>query len=164
LELSRQRSSNSFFETITKTCHKCGGSGYIKSEEVSGLNILRSIRYATNDKQTGAIYVKAPNNVITYMMNYKRREIHKIEKNYNIHIIMHSDDNMNENSYQIRKRKNLLDEEKKLLLLDSEKIGKVNQMDISKKYYGNNKNRNKKKPNNDKKVERKSLLSKLFGK
>jgi ribonuclease E len=164
LELSRQRSSNSFFETITKTCHKCGGSGYIKSEEVLGLNILRSIRYATNDKQTGAIYVKAPNNVITYMMNYKRRELYKIEKNYNIYIIMHSDDNMNENSYQIRKRKNLLDEEKKLLLLDSEKIGKVNQMDIAKKYYGNNKNRNRKKPNHKKKVERKSLLSKIFGK
>ncbi len=105
LELSRQRSSNSFFETITKDCHKCGGSGYIKSEEVLSLNILRSIRYATNDKQAGVIYVKAPNSVIAYMMNYKRRELYKIEKNYNIHIIMHSDDDMNQNSYQIRKRK-----------------------------------------------------------
>jgi len=108
LELSRQRSSNSFFETITKDCHKCGGSGYIKSEEVLSLNILRSIRYATNDKQAGVIYVKAPNSVIAYMMNYKRRELYKIEKNYNIHIIMHSDDDMNQNSYQIRKRKSLL--------------------------------------------------------
>ena len=119
LELSRQRSSNSFFETITKDCHKCGGSGYIKSEEVLSLNILRSIRYATNDKQAGVIYVKAPNSVIAYMMNYKRIELYKIEKNYNIHIIMHSDDDMNQNSYQIRKRKSLLNEEKKLLLLDS---------------------------------------------
>jgi ribonuclease E len=170
LELSRQRSSNSFFETITKTCHKCGGSGYIKSEEVLALNILRSIRYATNDKQTGVIYVKAPNNVISYMMNYKRKELYKIEKSYNIHIIMHSDDDMNENSFQIRKRKNLLDQEKKLLLLDSEKIGKVNQMDIAKKYYGNldhkSKNRSRKKYNNSNKkpTKRKSLFAKIFGK
>tara|TARA_B110000259_G_scaffold41282_1_gene47370 strand:- start:7127 stop:8989 length:1863 start_codon:yes stop_codon:yes gene_type:complete len=177
LELSRQRSSNSFFETITKDCNKCAGSGYVKSEEVLSLNILRSIRYATSDKQTGVIYVKAPNNVISYMMNYKRRELYKIEKNYHIHILMHSDNDMNDNSYQIRKRKSLLDEEKKLLLLDSEKIGKVNQMDIAKKYYNNsaphkskpraekgrpNSNNNK---NNKKKVEVKtSFLSKLFGK
>ena len=174
LELSRQRSSNSFFETITKDCHKCGGSGYVKSEEVLSLNILRSIRYATNDKQAGVIYVKAPNYVISYMMNYKRRELHKIEKSYNIHILMHSDDDMNDNSFQIRKRKTLLDEEKKLLLLDSEKIGKVNQMDIAKKYYGNSdhhksKPKNRKKyhnnnNNNKKQVKKKSLLSKLFGK
>ena len=168
LELSRQRSSNSFFETITKDCHKCGGSGYIKSEEVLSLNILRSIRYATNDKQAGVIYVKAPNSVIAYMMNYKRRELYKIEKNYNIHIIMHSDDDMNQNSYQIRKRKSLLNEEKKLLLLDSEKIGKVNQMDIAKKYYSSDqsrpKNRNRKKYPYKKPEKKKSFLSKLFGK
>ena len=107
-------------------------------------------------------------------MNYKRRELHKIEKSYNIHILMHSDDNMNDNSFQIRKRKTLLDEEKKLLLLDSEKIGKVNQMDIAKKYYGNSdhhksKPKNRKKyhnnnNNNKKQVKKKSLLSKLFGK
>ena len=168
LELSRQRSSNSFFETITKDCHKCGGSCYIKSEEVLSLNILRSIRYATNDKQAGVIYVKAPNSVIAYMMNYKRRELYKIEKNYNIHIIMHSDDDMNQNSYQIRKRKSLLNEEKKLLLLDSEKIGKVNQMDIAKKYYSSDqsrpKNRNRKKYPYKKPEKKKSFLSKLFGK
>ena len=168
LELSRQRSSNSFFETITKDCHKCGGSGYIKSEEVLSLNILRSIRYATNYKQAGVIYVKAPNSVIAYMMNYKRRELYKIEKNYNIHIIMHSDDDMNQNSYQIRKRKSLLNEEKKLLLLDSEKIGKVNQMDIAKKYYSSDqsrpKNRNRKKYPYKKPEKKKSFLSKLFGK
>jgi len=168
LELSRQRSSNSFFETITKDCHKCGGSGYIKSEDVLSLNILRSIRYATNDKQAGVIYVKAPNSVIAYMMNYKRRELYKIEKNYNIHIIMHSDDDMNQNSYQIRKRKSLLNEEKKLLLLDSEKIGKVNQMDIAKKYYSSDqsrpKNRNRKKYPYKKPEKKKSFLSKLFGK
>ena len=102
------------------------------------------------------------------MMNYKRRELYKIEKNYNIHIIMHSDDDMNQNSYQIRKRKSLLNEEKKLLLLDSEKIGKVNQMDIAKKYYSYDqsrpKNRNRKKYPYKKPEKKKSFLSKLFGK
>lgn len=175
LELSRQRSSNSFFETITKSCNQCGGSGYVKSEEVLALNILRSIRHATSDKQAGAIYVKAPNKVISYMINYKRAELYKIERSYNINVIMHSDDTMNQNSYQIRKRKNLLDEERKLLFLDSEKVGKVNQMDIAKKYYNNsdrpssrnNKYNNRRRNNhnhNKKPIQKKSFFAKLFGK
>ena len=133
LELSRQRLGASLFETITQPCKNCNGTGYIRSVEVLAMAILRAIRYTCNDKQVGVLYVYTSSEVIAYMMNYKKHEILGAEKFYNIHIFMHLKEDVGADGFSIKKRKGLSEEERREIEMEVA-TGKVNQLDIERKY------------------------------
>ncbi len=132
LEMSRQRLGASFFETITEPCQHCNGTGYVRSVEIVAVSILRAIRHSCSDKQAGAIHVYTSSEVMSYVLNYKRKEILATEKNYSIHIFFHSEENPGINGFNIKKRKGLSDEEKRELEMEVF-TGKVNQMGIERK-------------------------------
>jgi ribonuclease E len=136
LEMSRQRLGASFFETITEPCKHCNGTGYVRSVEILAVSILRSIRHACADKQAGVIYVYTDAETISYMMNYKKNEIISTEKNYEIYIFMHSSDDVGSQGFNIKKRKNLSDEEKREIEMQTT-TGKVNQLGLEKSYFEN---------------------------
>lgn len=137
LEMSRQRLGASFFETITEPCKHCSGTGYVRSVEILAVSILRSIRHACSDKQTGVIYVYAEPKTIAYMLNYKKNDLAGTEKNYNIHIFMHPSDNVGAQGFEIKKRKSLSDDERREIEMQVA-VGKVNQLGLEKNYFDNN--------------------------
>ncbi len=133
MEMSRQRLGASFFETITEPCTHCNGTGYVRSVEIVAVSILRAIRHSCADRQAGAIHVYTAAEVMAYLLNYKRNEINATEKNYNIHIFLHNDENAGINGFNIKKRKGLSDEEKRELEMEVS-TGKVNQMGIERNF------------------------------
>lgn len=133
MEMSRQRLGASFFETITEPCAHCNGTGYVRSVEIVAVSILRAIRHSCVDRQAGAIHVYTAAEVMAYLLNYKRNEINATEKNYDIHIFLHNDENAGINGFNIKKRKGLSDEEKRELEMEVS-TGKVNQMGIERNF------------------------------
>ncbi len=133
LEMSRQRLGASFFETITEPCKNCNGTGYVRSVEILAVSILRAIRHSCSDRQAGAIHVYTSNEVIAYIMNYKKKDIIATEENYNLHIFMHPADGLGSSGFNIKKRRSLTDEEKREF--DMEIVtGKVNKLGLEKSY------------------------------
>ena len=124
MELSRQRLGASFMERSSEVCPRCKGRGKIKSKEIVALSILRSIKYATTDKQINVVTVETTPDLSDYLLNFKRREISQIENDYNIYIFIESNDDIEDNNYNIKKRKGLTPDEKKELE-PQQKIGKV---------------------------------------
>ncbi len=133
LELSRQRLGASLFETITQPCTHCSGTGYVRSVEILSTAIFRAIRYSCTDKQTGVLYVYTTSAVISYMANFKKRELMLTEQNYNIHIFLHESDDVGAAGFNIKKRKGLSSEEKRELEMEVA-TGKVNQLDLERKF------------------------------
>ncbi len=129
MEMSRQRLGASLFETITEPCKHCSGTGYIRSVEILAVGILRSIRHACADKQVGVIYVYTSHEVISYIANYKKRDIIAAEQNYNVHIFMHHSDDVGNGGFTIKKRKGLSDDERRELEMEVT-TGKVNQLGL----------------------------------
>jgi ribonuclease E len=117
------------FETITEPCKHCSGTGYIRSVEILAVGILRSIRHACADKQVGVIYVYTSHEVISYIANYKKRDIIAAEQNYNVHIFMHHSDDVGNGGFTIKKRKGLSDDERRELEMEVT-TGKVNQLGL----------------------------------
>ncbi len=134
LEMSRQRLGASFFETITEPCKHCSGTGYVRSVEILAVSILRAVRHSCADRQAGVIYIYTSPEVISYMMNYKRSEIASTEKNYDVHIFMHPEEDVGNQGFNIKKRKSLSDLERKELEMEVV-TGKVNQLGLEKSYF-----------------------------
>jgi len=127
LEISRQRLGASFSERISEICQHCHGSGFVQSKEIVAISIFRNVRHAATDKHTGVIHVRTSQEVANYMLNYKRKEINELEENYDIRLFVQYDENISGNEFDIRKRKNLTEEEKNELET-KEITGKVNEM------------------------------------
>lgn len=138
LEMSRQRLGVSFFETITEPCKHCNGTGFVRSAEILAVSILRAIRRACSDDQTGVIYIYTNPETIAYMMNFKKGEIATTEKNYNVHIFMHNADDVGGNGFNIKKRKKLSEEEKREIEMHIA-TGKVNELGLEKEYMNDSK-------------------------
>ena len=125
MELSRQRLGASFMERSSEVCPRCSGKGKIKSKEIVALSILRSIKYASNDKQINVVVVETTLDLCDYLLNFKRREINNIEKDYGIYVFVECNEHMEDNNYTLKKRKGLTPEEKRELE-PQQKVGKVN--------------------------------------
>ncbi|MFT6333128.1 MAG: ribonuclease E [Lentimonas sp.] len=186
MEMSRQRLGASFFETITDPCKHCNGTGYVRSVEIVAVSILRAIRHACIDKNAGAIHIATSPEVLSYILNYKRGELDLTEKTHNIHIFLHSDDNVGPSGFAIKKKKGLSDSEKRELEMEVQ-TGKVNKMGIERDFIdesveegevsekpkarnnprrNDNKNRNNRRPNKSggkPQAKKKSVLGGFFG-
>ncbi|HSQ98201.1 MAG TPA: Rne/Rng family ribonuclease [Rickettsiales bacterium] len=166
MELSRQRLGASFMERTSEVCPRCKGKGKIKAKEIIAMSILRAIKYATLDKQINIITVETTSELANYLLNFKRKTIYQIEKDYNVYIFVEENSTMEDNNYNLKKRKGLTPDEKKELD-PQEKTGKVNSnfnddnlYSVSnneiKKYkfdnesYGNNNKNNLRRVNNKK--------------
>ncbi|MDD2839927.1 MAG: Rne/Rng family ribonuclease [Rickettsiales bacterium] len=125
MELSRQRLGASFMERSSEMCPRCKGKGKIRAKEIVAMSILRAIKYATLDKQINIITVETTPELSSYLLNFKRKNISQIEKEYNIFIFIEENPLIEDNEYNLKKRKGLTPDEKKELD-PQEKTGKVN--------------------------------------
>ncbi|MFV9914835.1 MAG: ribonuclease E/G [Rickettsiales endosymbiont of Dermacentor nuttalli] len=87
LEMSRQRLKPSFMEVNTTKCETCNGKGTVRTVNAQTEMILHTIE---NEVYKGsfadAINVYAHYDVISYILNHKRNDILKIEKQYSLKI------------------------------------------------------------------------------
>jgi ribonuclease E len=114
LEMSRQRLGGNLITKVSEPCSCCKGSGVVRSKEIVALNILRAIRAAADDKNTGVVHVFTSEKIALYMLNYKREDIADLEKRYKIHLFLNHEENL-DSLYYIRKRKKLSEEERREL-------------------------------------------------
>ena len=124
MEVSRQRLRASFLERTSEICPKCNGNGKIKSREIVALNILRTIKYASLDKERRVIIIETNTDLYTFILNFKKKELLQIEENYNINIFFKENNEIEDNNFIIKSRMNLTSDEKKILD-PANKFGKV---------------------------------------
>jgi ribonuclease E len=86
LELSRQRLRPAVSGRSFISCANCSGSGLVKSTEAAALTVLRRVQ--TGLAKGGCIQVKVelPDEVATYLLNQKRAELFRLEKQYGLKI------------------------------------------------------------------------------
>ena len=94
LEMSRQRLRPSLVEASTQPCPHCGGSGFIRSTELTALYVLRSIEEEGIRRRSAEICVYVPTMVALYILNHKRDSLAQLESRYGIHVLMAQDDTL----------------------------------------------------------------------
>lgn len=107
LEMSRQRLRAPLGESSQFTCPRCKGQGYIRHVESLATSIVRILEEeclnGLRQKKLEQIRVQLPVNVSTYLVNEKRCDIARIEKEYDVHILVIPNPNLETPHYQIIK-------------------------------------------------------------
>jgi ribonuclease E len=86
LEMSRQRLRAGVVAGSTVTCPHCAGLGLVRSTESAALRLLRALD-EEGQRQPGAnLTVKAPEDIVIFTLNQKRREVARIEDAYQLAI------------------------------------------------------------------------------
>ncbi|MBI5968469.1 MAG: ribonuclease E/G [Deltaproteobacteria bacterium] len=86
LELSRQRLRPAVSERSFLPCTRCSGSGLVKSTEAAALTVLRRIQAGLAKGGCTQVKVELSDEVATYLLNQKRGELFRLEKQYNLKI------------------------------------------------------------------------------
>ena len=86
LELSRQRIRPAVSERSFIPCANCAGSGLVKSTEAAALTALRRVQAGLAKGGCTQIRVELPEEVATYLLNQKRAELFRLEKQYGLKI------------------------------------------------------------------------------
>ncbi len=101
LELSRQRLKPTILEGNYLTCPHCTGSGLVKSSISRALSILRRIRAEAAKETVEAVKAVLPMDVAIYLLNQKRKEIARLEEDYNLTIHLVGNPAARETEYNI---------------------------------------------------------------
>lgn len=91
LEMSRQRLRPGMLEATTQPCPSCHGTGLIRSDDSLALTILRQLEEEGTRRRSKEVLLKAPVNVINYLINSKREHIAGIESRYGLSVRMEAD-------------------------------------------------------------------------
>jgi len=101
LEMSRQRLRAGVVASSSVTCPHCGGTGLVRSTESAALRLLRALDEEGQHQQSSNLSVKAPNEVVIYVLNQKRREIARIEEAHDLSIAFDPQSNMVGGTFEI---------------------------------------------------------------
>lgn len=86
LELSRQRIRPAVIGRCFIPCAHCSGSGLVKSTEAAALTVLRKVQAGLAKGGCTQVKVELPDEVATYLLNQKRAELFRLEKQYGLKI------------------------------------------------------------------------------
>ncbi|MFT7509561.1 MAG: ribonuclease E [Sulfitobacter sp.] len=105
MEMSRQRLRPGMLEATTQPCPSCHGTGMIRSDDSIGLMILRQLEEEGTRRRSREVLLKAPVNVINFLMNTKREHIAQIEGRYGLSIRLEADPHLVAPDFTIEKFK-----------------------------------------------------------
>ncbi|MGR3838220.1 MAG: ribonuclease E/G, partial [Cognatishimia sp.] len=91
LEMSRQRLRPGMIEATTQPCAHCHGTGLIRSDDNLALTILRQIEEEGTRRRSREVLVKAPVQIVNYIMNQKREHVAQIEARYGLSVRIEAD-------------------------------------------------------------------------
>ncbi len=104
LMLSRQRLRSTLIESSYVECPYCQGAGVVPSVQTASIMMLRHIQEKLMAKPCERMLVSVPSDVAMYILNQKKYDIARMEKQYNTDIIIYADDSlMNINQYQVQR-------------------------------------------------------------
>lgn len=84
LEMSRQRIKQTLEQGSTLECPHCSGRGKVKSVESMALSFLRKVHAAAAKGTVAEVHGGLPLEVAYYLLNRKKRELARIEDDYDI--------------------------------------------------------------------------------
>ncbi|MDE2134507.1 MAG: Rne/Rng family ribonuclease [Alphaproteobacteria bacterium] len=86
LEMSRQRLRAGVVAGSTVPCPHCGGQGIVRSVESTSLRVLRGLEEEAQRQRADGLVVRVATDVVIYTLNQKRRELARLESEYDIAI------------------------------------------------------------------------------
>jgi len=101
LELSRQRLRPSLHETSTDVCRTCGGSGFVRSLDSTGLHVLRALEEEGIKRGGGEVVLTVPTQVALHVLNDKRDRLNDIEHRYAFRARIETDDHLVPPQYRL---------------------------------------------------------------
>ncbi len=103
LEMSRQRLRSSINETSQIVCPRCTGHGSIRSIESLSVSIMRLLEEEALKKDTGKIVVQVPTSVANFLLNDKREELHRIENQHAVSVLIIANENLETPHFEIQR-------------------------------------------------------------
>ena len=91
MEMSRQRLRPGMIEVTTQPCPACHGTGLIRSDDSLGLAILRQLEEEGTRRRSREVLLRAPVQVVNFLMNQKREHIAVIEARYGMAVRIEAD-------------------------------------------------------------------------
>ena len=101
LEMSRQRLRPSLGEASQHSCPRCNGQGTIRSNESIALSILRLIEEEAIKENTAQVNAQVPVRVGAYLLNEKRKSVHRIEKRHNCDVVIIPNQHLETPHYEV---------------------------------------------------------------
>jgi ribonuclease E len=101
LELSRQRLRAGVVAGSTVPCPHCGGQGIVRSVESTSLRVLRNLEEEGQKQRCESLVVRVAADVAIYTLNQKRRELARIEGDYDIAITFDPKEGLKAGDFEI---------------------------------------------------------------
>ena len=101
LEMSRQRTGQSFIEVSSISCPYCKGVGRVKSIALTALNVMREINRNLINKNIVAIKICGTTELILYILNNKKESILELEKNCNLKMEFYIDELLDVDMFKV---------------------------------------------------------------
>ena len=102
MELSRQRLSQSVVDAHDRPCPLCAGSGVVRRDESFALTLLRRIRAQAGRGEGTAVLAQAPEAAAVHLLNEKRADLRRLEKEFGREIVVIPDSSMHPPECRIR--------------------------------------------------------------
>ncbi|NVO23079.1 Rne/Rng family ribonuclease [Donghicola mangrovi] len=105
LEMSRQRLRPGMIEATTQPCPHCHGTGLLRSDDNVSLAILRQLEEEGVRGRSKEALVKAPMQIVNYLINHKREHVAQIEARYGMAVRIEADAHLISPDFSIEKFK-----------------------------------------------------------
>ncbi|NVO28459.1 Rne/Rng family ribonuclease [Donghicola sp. C2-DW-16] len=105
LEMSRQRLRPGMIEATTQPCPHCHGTGLLRSDDNVSLAILRQLEEEGVRGRSKEALVKAPMQIVNYLINHKREHVAQIETRYGMAVRIEADAHLISPDFSIEKFK-----------------------------------------------------------
>jgi ribonuclease E len=105
IEISRQRLRQSFLERHSSACSYCNGKGVVRSDEANAMLILRTVEKELAAGKLNTLNVFAHVDPTLYILNKKRQEIERIQKEFAVELNFYQDKLATAESFYIEKIK-----------------------------------------------------------
>ena len=105
LEMSRQRMRPGMLEATTQPCPHCHGTGLLRSDDSSALQILRALEEEGAKRRSREVLLKAPVAVVNYLFNEKREAIAAIESRFGMAVRLEAASDMVAPDFTVEKFK-----------------------------------------------------------
>ncbi len=103
LEMSRQRLRAGVIAGSTVPCPHCGGQGIVRAVESTALRLLRGLEEEGQKLKASAVVVRVASDVAIYTLNQKRRELARIENDYQMSITFEPKEGLMVGTFEIER-------------------------------------------------------------
>ena len=101
IEMTRQRIRPSLKRSVYEDCPNCAGAGVVKTVESMSIDVVRLLALASHREDIRRVNVSVSTPVATHLNNRKRREITRLETEFNMTIHIRPEDHVPAEHLQI---------------------------------------------------------------